>query len=130
MHGNRIGIERVVCTAGGIAPYPNEPPENNIPRYGRCAGCGRVTFNFYGLRNIARLAYRNREIVTATPLHKFGWSDTSFSRRKRDIRSRRLAQHAKLIMNPAGYSGASREEEQWQGQQIARLHEYRPEQPK
>jgi len=33
-------------------------------------------------------------------------------------------------MNPAGYSGASREEEKWQGQQIARLHESQPEQPK
>src|SRR6266567_2730976 len=103
-------------------PYPNEPSENNITRHGRCAGCGRVAFNFYALRNIARFAYRNRKTVTTTTLHKFGWSDTSFSRRKHDIRSRRLAQHAKLIMNPAGYSSASREEEKWQRQQIARLH--------
>src|SRR6266478_4619726 len=112
MHGNRIWIERVVCTAGGIDRYPNDASENNITRHGRRAGCGRVTFNFYGLRNIARLAHRNRKTVTTTNLHKFRGGDTFFSRRKHDIRSRRLAQHAKLIMNPAGYSGASREEEQ------------------
>src|SRR6266566_4236167 len=130
MHRNRIWIERVVCTAGSIDPYPNEPSENSITRHGRSPGCGLFAFNFYALRNIARLAHRNRKTVTTTNLHKFLGGDTFFSRRKHDIRSRRLAQHIKLFMNPAGYSGASREEEQWQGQQITRLHESRPEQRK
>src|SRR6266567_4656732 len=129
MHRNRIWIERVVCTADGIDRYPNEASDNNITRHGRSAGCGHLTFNFYALRNIARLAYRNHKIVPTT-LHKFGWSDTLFSRRKRDIRSRRLAQHAKLVVIAASDGGAGREEEKWQGQEIARLHESRPEQPK
>src|SRR5437879_11705964 len=116
MHGNRVWIERVVCTAGGIDRYPSdgsdnsEASDNNITRHGRSAGCGPLTFNFYGLRNIARLAYRNRKIVPTT-LHKFRGSDTPFSRRKRDIRSSRVAYHAKIVMNPAGYSVANCEEE-------------------
>src|SRR5207247_10735085 len=112
-HRLRSWLRRLASPAGTILAQPYPPSDLRLTRHGRSPGCGRFAFNFYALRNIARLAHRNLKTITTTTLHKFRGGDTFFSRRKHDIRSRRLAQHTKLFMKAASDGGTRRKQEKW-----------------
>ena len=122
MHGNRIRIQRIVSAGCGVYCNAYEASGNDVAGHGRTSGRASLAFNLNGLRNISRLADRDRKIVAATILYELRRSHTVFTGGESDVSAGRIAHHAEFFVHASGDRRARGQANEWEDRQVMNLH--------